>query len=134
MRLMGDTRHQSLLPVIDGAAGPVAEVRVAPQGIEISLLLRGQHQEVETVPALQLRESLRPRRADPDDLAGVKLEDQLEAFPPDAYRIESSRPGGVERERVRGHPLSRVRAVAPDHRPEPQRPVLVHTPVACTGG
>src|SRR5207245_9285348 len=74
----------------------------------------------EAVPALKLRESLRPRRPDAGDLAGVELENELEAFPADTHRIQATAPGGVERECVRGHALPRLRTVAADHRPDPQ--------------
>jgi hypothetical protein len=74
------------------ASGPVAEVGVAPQGIEAGLLLGGQHQEVEAVPALQFREGIRPRRPNPGDLAG-QARAPARGLPAGRSPGESSGPG-----------------------------------------
>jgi hypothetical protein len=50
---------------------PVTEVGVEPQGVNVGLLVGGQHQEVEAVPTPKLQKSPPPRRPDPGDLARV---------------------------------------------------------------
>jgi hypothetical protein len=83
-----------------GPIRPSRQDRSGPQGVELRLLLGSPRQEVETVPALKLRESFQLRQPDAGDLPGV----ELDVFPPDTHRVEGPPPGGVEGERVLSMP------------------------------